>query len=949
MKNLFETPWMRYLAITLFAFSLVMVSGCGGCRDDAKDDAAAKKEEEEKKKKKKRKKDYETRTPILLPGVFPNPRKEQAKDKDRDEDQDLLKNAMANFENPVIRQNRIKLGHWYTANFQAVANNFDSDGQLTAHAIKGDGKPVPIPATNYFFSTTRPYSLPKGEWKNFETTVFVPNRDTRVTSATISYNLSRSVGGLSQIAMTQPTMLMKPYQYHMIVLSQRPEQYGYLKLADCVHLRNLDGFGELDPFYYVVFSERDKPLPIPRHALNWTTVAYLIWDDYDPDSLDKEYQDAILDWIHFGGQLIVSGPDCLDKLQTSFLADYLPAHFDGSRNLTNQDLKELNQNWTVPSTKIQAESRAFQVSEQVPLLGVTFQPQADSNYVPGTGEIAIERKVGRGRIVATSFSLGAPVVRQWRSFRSFLNGALLRKPARNFGRTPNSELVFEWVDNGTDFYDPMLNSTLRFLSRDLSRDGTQELPSSKFVFDSNPAFEGDGLSLKNSKNSSSARDSADHWHYGGYQDDEKIGTGGWNDRSGVSFAARAALIEAAGITPPSSTFVLKMLAAYLLVLVPLNWLLFRIIGKVEYAWVAAPIIALVGAFLVIKMAALDIGFVRSNSQIGLLEVHSDYPRAHLSEYSALYTSLSTGYDAELDNVSAQSLPFGIVDRPSDFDAKESISEVQMKRTIKSRLEGFQINSNSTGLLHTEYMLDLGGTISYASSVEGEGVVSNSTLIDLDNACVMGRDQNGQLQIAWIGTLEAGAQADLQFESKSDEEIAQPWQGNPLFNNTRRAAMQIWRNNMGDVDNAFLYEIAEFPELNSKWPEYERMFLQESTDPEYPYNLQMFIRNYQKVNSRSSVSLGRMLYAILNNLVLAPGEYRLIGGTDQRLGNTVFDPESTQTDQQTLVVAHLQRPDFPKASPDLNAAEDFTGKSSLDWERDAKELDELLKSDQAEQQ
>ena len=100
---------------------------------------------------------------------------------------------------------------------------------------------------------------------------------------------------------------------------------------------------------------------------------------------------------------------------------------------------------------------------------------------------------------------------------------------------------------------------------------------------------------------------------------------------------------AAGIDPPSPGFVLKLLTVYVLVLVPLNWVLFRLIGKVEWAWIAAPIIAVGGAFAVVKMATLDIGFVRSQTQLALLELHGDYPRGHLTEYSAMYTSLSTRY------------------------------------------------------------------------------------------------------------------------------------------------------------------------------------------------------------------------------------------------------------------------------------------------------------------
>jgi hypothetical protein len=80
------------------------------------------------------------------------------------------------------------------------------------------------------------------------------------------------------------------------------------------------------------------------------------------------------------------------------------------------------------------------------------------------------------------------------------------------------------------------------------------------------------------------------------------------------------------------------------------------------------------------------------------------------------------------------------------------------------------------------------------------------------------------------------------------------------------------------------------------------------------------------------------------LTLSPGEYRLIGATDQRLGHTVFNPKSTQVDQQTLVVIHLKRPPLPSASPDLNAYEDFVSRSNLDWEREEKEFDERLKKE-----
>lgn len=52
----------------------------------------------------------------------------------------------------------------------------------------------------------------------------------------------------------------------------------------------------------------------------------------------------------------------------------------------------------------------------------------------------------------------------------------MRLPSRRFAENSESTTVFNWVDYGTTAYDPMIRSTLRYLSRDLSATGTQSLP-----------------------------------------------------------------------------------------------------------------------------------------------------------------------------------------------------------------------------------------------------------------------------------------------------------------------------------------------------------------------------------------------------------------------------------------------------------------------------------------
>ena len=92
--------------------------------------------------------------------------------------------------------------------------------------------------------------------------------------------------------------------------------------------------------YQVALLKMGRRPPLPDGALFWTSIAYVLWDDVEPGSLTAEQQTALVDWLHWGGQLIVSGPDTLDTLRGSFLADYLPAAADGTRELTERDFDD---------------------------------------------------------------------------------------------------------------------------------------------------------------------------------------------------------------------------------------------------------------------------------------------------------------------------------------------------------------------------------------------------------------------------------------------------------------------------------------------------------------------------------------------------------------------------------------------------------------------------------
>ena len=935
---------LRLLLLFLFAFSIVTTVGCRGCRDDQAKTAEEKKKEEDEKKKEQEEKDkpsFEAEAAVVYPGQYED----------------------------ATRRNRTKRGHWITADYRLTANKFDAQGNITAHS-SALNTPVNIENTDYYSVSSRPFTIAKGEQKNLSTNVYIPRRD-KGSSTFITFNLQRNSG------VTVPDFhgvpLMMPYQYHIVVLTKEADKYGYFNVIDSVSIPyNQDSVSKVPNFYTIVRTRPDiEPISLPRQSLYWTTIAYVVWDDLDVDQLDADQQQALVDWIHFGGQLILSGPDSLDQLANSFLADYLPATIKSSRNLNAQDFESINKHWALKDKNLN-QDRKIILDDGSPIIGVDFDVHPAANFVTNTGKIAVERQVGRGRIVATAFSLKSKPIINWRSYQSFFNAAILRRPARKFGETvDNTSLAFSWIDDATSIFDPLIGSTLRYLSRDLvqsvqSQAGQQNgtPPSAEVtpkmvlgfaLVNSNYPSSEDDLFRTKTAPSKQVRNLDDHWHYGGFTHDQQSGAAGWNDESGISAAARETLRQAAGISPPSSAFVLKMLSIYLLVLVPINWLIFRSMGRVEWAWVAAPVIAIAGALMVAKMASLDIGFVRSNTQVACLEVYADYPRAHVAQYSALYTSLSTGYELELDNPSAQSLPLG---EPYKKWKEKGISPVTMRQTIKNRLEGFQVQSNSTGMLHTEMMLDLNGIFSMVQK-DGQVRIDNLTPINIDQAAVLRRNEEGVLQAAWLGKLEATTYSEnLIFENIKS--MGDPWE-NSLTLKTRWMSEELWEryepaievldDGTAKVDIGSIRELT--PELQEQWPDFVmlanrlptvREFDAVETIEERKIGFDQFKQILRQLNQFEELNVSAMFQQVINNLTLAKGEVRMIAVTNEPLGKNFLKPVSTQTKQQTLVVVHLKRPAFADAIPDVNSIEDFTGNSNLDYLEELESLDESLEEE-----
>ena len=162
------------LNVLLLGGLLAALPGCGGCRKkprktQAEIDAEKKKKEAEEKKKPKE--DYEFAKLQTLPGDTTY---------------------------------AVKPGHWMAVSQQMKANNFNFNGELMSAAVDRENRALALERTMYRLEMQRPASLPKGQAKHMEMTVFVPRRQGEARRGPTSWRGSwpaaeRGASGLGRI------------------------------------------------------------------------------------------------------------------------------------------------------------------------------------------------------------------------------------------------------------------------------------------------------------------------------------------------------------------------------------------------------------------------------------------------------------------------------------------------------------------------------------------------------------------------------------------------------------------------------------------------------------------------------------------------------------------------------------------------------------------------------
>jgi hypothetical protein len=682
----------------------------------------------------------------------------------------------------------LKPHHWGTLVLEMKSNLADYEGQILSEEVSLQGMP-------YTIQYRRTATLPKRQDRRLPMQILVPNIK---GNAMLGIELGRPDGLRYDLSGTATIRRLEPHQMLILPLTATPDRYA--RWNGLQALKPISG--KEDPT--TIDRQRYYRLVIPQpkekwgdllsdHPLTWTSISHVVWDGLPPGDLGVGQQQAMLDWLHFGGQLVIvaaAGGPSIQPLQDSFLGPILPATPTGANlKVTSEELSELSRRYRPPrwpdgrnlaqtnasnteeeNLRIEFENRDMELKwrsddtdryyrpmpielpEDKPLQLTGLQP-AEGARVVHLGDpsrpIAVERRVGRGRVTMLAFDPNAPGLVRWRGLDTLVRRLVLRRPEE----APLGNQSYQFLGG------PQL-TWLGYLARDL---GAPADSNPALSFNARGGSDGEGGAMYSS------------WNQTDVPDEDLLAirresVAAWLDGAELPSAGRKMLSEASGITIPGRGFVAAVLGAYVLVLVPVNYLFCRFaLRRREWAWVLAPLLALGFSIGIERAAAVDLGFDTRCDEISLLEVEAGYGRGHLTRFGAICSTGRSTYEISYPNEpTALALPMdtGQVVRGS------AVRQATFQSTPEPALQGFSVEPRSLAMFRAEQMQPLGGTIAaVAGPNEGDWTVTNGTKLEIQGAVLVDVDGRAVAELGTLGPdgaevkVEGGKFAELADDAK----------------------------------------------------------------------------------------------------------------------------------------------------------------------------------------
>lgn len=664
----------------------------------------------------------------------------------------------------------VKANHWSTLTLELRANHQDYAGQLETAAVPLKGPPV---AMVY----SRDARLIKGQRSRLSLQMMMPEIPREV-----SLELTRPESVRFDERTLASLRVLEPYQMLVVILSREAnDTFASWNRFRAFIPQTIRTTIDQDRYYRLVLPlEPDKPVLSP-HPLTWSTISHVIWDGMSPEILSPAQQQAMLDWLHWGGQLVIlggAGPT-FGPLRESFLAPYLPAEPAGENStLDAEDLQALALEYppVVPfedPDDPQAEPRTLEELQDrygrrylnpepirppsnrpIYLSVLRPKPGATPLTIGGRANriLGVEHRVGRGRLLMLGLSPTDPSLLAWTGLDTFVRRIILRRAEEPLLRGPliTPRGVEPAIYNALSA--PEL-SWVRYLSRDMvgarpaiekpaGRTGGYSDPYSRVqekrraasLSSLGPGVPGDLLAAEPGPSQRSVGD--------------------WDDQSALPSINRELLEEALGLSIPSSWFVLKVALAYVCTLV-VNWLIWFVFRRPELAWAFVPVLSIGFAVGVERAAAFDLGYDASCDEIDLVETHAGYPRAHISRFGSLYSSARVDFSISYpDDPTALALP---MDTGRSLRG-EDLSRVVWQSNPFPALKRFRVQPRSYAMFRAEQMAEMTGSIRFVAE-GGKQTVTNDLNLELRDAVLLG-GQGGDETPIELGTIAPGETVEV---------------------------------------------------------------------------------------------------------------------------------------------------------------------------------------------
>lgn len=661
----------------------------------------------------------------------------------------------------------VKPGHWVSMGFDFQANLADFRGSLVTAGVPLGGSHTMV--------YTRPANLTKRTLTRLRIELMTPSVPRQLGIELTRRDLA------GPVFLSNATMLPLPaHQMLVLVLAKNPSPYAsWMKLNATLPFSSSRTPEDLDKsrYYRIVTPQTPERPQVPDNPLAWTTISHVFWDNLPAETLSVDQQQSMLDWLHFGGQLVIAGGAgaWFAPLQESMLGPYLPADIGAeNRLLDRKALEPLAKRYRPMSL---SEEVLFREESTAPVpapapdpevLAGKFDPNgtemSDPRYKPAepilpdvkrpvyfvgltpregfavrvlrvgdeqSAILAVERRVGRGRITMLAFNPNDPAFLSWRGFDSLVRRVILRREEEGLASaerigTGDSRFQSAITTRTYRFMGAPSLSWFRLASRDL---GSSRAPS--IAPPPNQGAPGPAIPPQPKAELVNGQAQPIYTEAGDLAALPDQPLAEWNDNADAPNIARQVLIDSSGIHIPGSDFVLKVLFAYAIALVPLNWLICRVIlRKKELAWAIMPVLALGFAIGVERAAAFDLGYDSASNEVDLLEVQSPYARAHLSRFGSIYSSGRQSYSLAFpDNATALALPMAGGSRSRADEAIESVFETAPVPTLRN----FPVQPRSLAMYRAEEMAEIGGTIRLDRDPAGRPVIVNDTEIELRDA------------------------------------------------------------------------------------------------------------------------------------------------------------------------------------------------------------------------